>query len=374
MLWIRDLRRDWKAAFVIGFSNLLNNCDIVMKAELLAIKIGIQVTIFMGFRKLVVESDSYTVVHLINNGVHTSHLYHALISSILVLANMADAICYNHVFRETNSAPDGFAKHGLSLSPSSGNDGWFIQMLLQYNGRVHLSLASDGGVVRDWEGAFVTGFSNLLNNCGIVMEASAGGVVRDWKGAFVTGFSNLLNNCDIVMEAFIGGVVRDWKGAFVTGFSNQLNNCDIVMEASAGGVVRDWEGAFVTGFSNLLNNCEIVMEAELLAIKIGIQVTISMGFIKLVVESDSYTVVQLINNGVHTSHFYHALMSSILVIANMADAICYNHVFRKTNSAPRFAKHGLSLSPSSGVQLFSCPPTFSLRSLCANEARVIYSR
>ncbi|KAK7376153.1 hypothetical protein VNO78_35007 [Psophocarpus tetragonolobus] len=146
-------------------------------------------------------------------------------------------------------------------------------------------------------------------------------------------------------------------------------------KASAGGVVRDWEGKFAVGFSHLLNNCETVVEAELLAIKIGIQVTISKGFKKLVVESDSYSAIQLINDGVFTCHPYPALVSSILDIANTADAVCYNHVFRETNSvADGFARHGLSLSPNSDVQLFSCPPAFSLRSLRADEAGEIYSR
>ncbi|KAK7386715.1 hypothetical protein VNO78_27050 [Psophocarpus tetragonolobus] len=159
-------------------------------------------------------------------------------------------------------------------------------------------------------------------------------------------------------------------------------NCDGVFStyheinmASAGGVVRDWEGAFVSGFSTLLNKCDTVVEAELLAIKIDIQVTLSMGFRKLVVESDSYTAIQLINNGVHIGHPYHAIVSSILVIDNMADAFCYNHVFRETNLvADGFAKHGLSLTLRSGIKLFSYPPTFSLSSLRADEVGVIYSR
>ncbi|KAK7411899.1 hypothetical protein VNO78_03342 [Psophocarpus tetragonolobus] len=146
-------------------------------------------------------------------------------------------------------------------------------------------------------------------------------------------------------------------------------------KASAGGVVRDWKGKFVIGFSTLLNKCDTVIEAELLAIKIGIQETISMGFKKLVIESDSYTAVQLINQGVQTSHPYHALVSSILHIVSMADLFCCNHVFREINSvADGFAKHGLSLPPRFGVQLFRCPPPFSSSSLCADKAGLIYSR
>ncbi|KAL5173225.1 putative ribonuclease H protein [Glycine soja] len=155
-------------------------------------------------------------------------------------------------------------------------------------------------------------------------------------------------------------------------------NCDGAFtrcgnKAAAGGIVRDWKANFVYAFSSRLGKCCTALEAELWAIKIGVETAVSRVYGNLIVESDSYASIQLINMGVPQGHIFYDLVSSILEIGNKANHIVWNHVFRETNStADGLAKHGLSLS--SGIELFEFPPPFIWAPLCADEMGVIYSR
>ncbi|KAL2321265.1 hypothetical protein Fmac_030234 [Flemingia macrophylla] len=157
-------------------------------------------------------------------------------------------------------------------------------------------------------------------------------------------------------------------------------NCDGAMtsngkKAGAGGIVRDSNGAFISSFSSGLRNCGSVVEAELQAIQIGMETAICRGYKNLVVESDCHTAVQLINRGVDHTHPYHAQVSSIRLVAQKAQHVQWNHVFRETNSAAdTLAKHGLSLNPKLGVKLFRSPPPFTLPSLFSDESGVVYHR
>lgn len=108
--------RDWEANFVYAFSSSLGKCCTALEAELLAIKIGVQTAVSRGYGNLIVESDSHASIQLINLGVQQSHIFYDLVSSILEIGSKANHIVWNHVFREANSAADGLAKHGLSLS------------------------------------------------------------------------------------------------------------------------------------------------------------------------------------------------------------------------------------------------------------------
>ncbi|RDY05708.1 putative ribonuclease H protein, partial [Mucuna pruriens] len=156
-------------------------------------------------------------------------------------------------------------------------------------------------------------------------------------------------------------------------------NCDGAFshhgnKAAAGGVVRNWAGRFVFGFSSGLPNCSTV-ESELWAIKIGMEAAISRGFNNLIIESDSYTAIQLINDGVQKNHLHHTLVSSIIKLRSKVHHVGWNHIFREINSvADGLAKHGLSLSPELGVKYFEFPPSFILSPLQADYSGTIYSR
>ena len=115
-------------------------------------------------------------------------------------------------------------------------------------------------------------------------------------------------------------------------------------------------------------------EAELFAIKLGMEIGISMGYNNLIVESDSLTAIQLINRRViQQRHPFYSLVSSIIQMSAKVDYITWNHVFRDTNSvADGLAKYGLSLSSSSPVILFKFAPNFILFPLCADKIGTMY--
>ncbi|WVY92025.1 hypothetical protein V8G54_037539 [Vigna mungo] len=144
-------------------------------------------------------------------------------------------------------------------------------------------------------------------------------------------------------------------------------------KAAAGGVIRDSQGEFLFAFSSVLR-VDSAAEAELFAIKLGMEIGISMGYKNLIVESDSLTAIQLINRRViHQRHPFYALVSSIMEMGANADYITWNHAFRVTNSvADGLAKYGLSLSSKSPVILFKFPPNFLLLSLCADKIGTMY--
>nr|XP_007158841.1 hypothetical protein PHAVU_002G186500g [Phaseolus vulgaris]ESW30835.1 hypothetical protein PHAVU_002G186500g [Phaseolus vulgaris] len=161
-------------------------------------------------------------------------------------------------------------------------------------------------------------------------------------------------------------------------------NCDGAFtmhgnKAGAGGVVRDWRGEFIFGFSSGLKNYSVLM-AELEAIKIGIEIAISKGYKNLMVESDSKVAIDIItslvvqqSNG-DTSQSQND-MSSIIEISKTANKIHWNHVFREVNSAADgLAKHGLSLCPEEGVEVFEDPPYFIESHLYLDRAGKIYRR
>ncbi|KAG2390511.1 uncharacterized protein HKW66_Vig0220830 [Vigna angularis] len=94
--------------------------DSAAEAELFVIKLGMEIGISMGYKNLIVESDSLTAIQLINGRViHQKHPFYALVSSIIQMGAKVDYVTWNHVFRETNSAADSLAKYGLSLSSKS---------------------------------------------------------------------------------------------------------------------------------------------------------------------------------------------------------------------------------------------------------------
>lgn len=152
-------------------------------------------------------------------------------------------------------------------------------------------------------------------------------------------------------------------------------NCDGAFtvygnKGAAGGVLRDWKGEFILGFSDALIECSSALEAELWAIKIGMQTVVARGYRNLIVESDSLKAIQIIN--AHKGDF---LRSSIQHMTRMVDRICWNHVYRETNSvADGFAKHGLSLSQDQSIRVFESAPDFIESRLYGDRIGKIYCR
>ncbi|WVZ17705.1 hypothetical protein V8G54_010687 [Vigna mungo] len=108
-------------------------------------------------------------------------------------------------------------------------------------------------------------------------------------------------------------------------------------KAAAGGVLRDSGGEFLFAFSRVLRVGSSV-EAELFAIKLGMEIGISMGYSNLIVESDLLSAIQLINRRViQQTHQFYALVSSIIYMAVNVHHITWNHAY------------GLSLSSNSPI-------------------------
>ncbi|WVZ00032.1 hypothetical protein V8G54_026101 [Vigna mungo] len=146
-------------------------------------------------------------------------------------------------------------------------------------------------------------------------------------------------------------------------------------KAAAGGIIRNSNGEFLFAFSSVLR-VGSAAEAELFAIKIGMEIAISMGYKDIIVESDSQTAIQLIKFGVlQQGHPFYVLVSSINDMGAKVDYIIWNHVFRETNSvADSLAKYGLSLSLNSPIILFKFAPNFILFSLHMDKIGKMYSR
>ncbi|GLT77990.1 hypothetical protein SLA2020_495420, partial [Shorea laevis] len=107
---IRDNNGDW----VIGYAKNLgfgSNND----AEFWGIKLGLELALRLGFRKLEIEADSLLAINAIN-GVFTPNATHKpLITCCRSLIPRFDEVMLTHIYREANGVADTLAKHGASM-------------------------------------------------------------------------------------------------------------------------------------------------------------------------------------------------------------------------------------------------------------------
>ncbi|RDX72956.1 Pentatricopeptide repeat-containing protein, mitochondrial, partial [Mucuna pruriens] len=193
-------------------------------------------------------------------------------------------------------------------------------------------------------------------------------------------------------KAAVGGVVRDWEGKFIVGFSSALGDCGTVVEAELLAIKIGMETAVSRGFRNLVVESDSYTAIEF--INSGVPQShphshLVSSILQISNKADHVCWNHVFReiNSVADCLAKHGLSSSpdlgviffespppFIVVALCADE-AGNHVFREINSvADGLAKNELSSSPRLGVKFFKSPPSFILMSLCGDEVGVMYSR
>lgn len=132
-----------------GFPHSIS-VNIITVAELNGILTALSIVEYLGVERLILESDSLTVVKLVKLGVYMHHPHVVLINHICAkLCNHVDSYVVRHVFREANCVADYLSKlgHLLPLTPqifkSPLLDAWFwLPMLIRELISLALSLAT----------------------------------------------------------------------------------------------------------------------------------------------------------------------------------------------------------------------------------------
>ncbi|KAF7838057.1 putative ribonuclease H protein [Senna tora] len=106
--------RDYLGNFLASFTKYLGDCS-VLQAELYAIANGLEVAWSLGFRKVVIESDSLTAVNLLKTPVRSTHPCAAILFRIQTLSAQDWLVSCVHVLREGNMAADAVAAHALTM-------------------------------------------------------------------------------------------------------------------------------------------------------------------------------------------------------------------------------------------------------------------
>jgi len=143
--------------------------------------------------------------------------------------------------------------------------------------------------------------------------------------------------------------------------------------ASAGGVIRGEDGEWVIGFSENLGHCYVV-KAELRAFLRGLRIAREISISKLWIQSDSITVLGMLNNPPNwNSEFGPLIHQCRQLIEWKGWDVKLSHCFREVNQvADKLAKLGLDLSL--GVLIHRDPPVETRGSLYADKAGVFWPR
>lgn len=131
-------------------------------------------------------------------------------------------------------------------------------------------------------------------------------------------------------------------------------------------MLRDNNGDLVFAFATRLQACSVT-EVELDGVFHGLKITQNRGFKKLIVESDSHMVVELLNAlNVH-NHPYQNIIDGIKSIGDAEADFKWRNICCECNSvADLLAKCSLSLQL--GCKIYSSPPNFVTQAL--NSDRV----
>ncbi|KAJ1424210.1 Ribonuclease H domain [Sesbania bispinosa] len=142
--------------------------------------------------------------------------------------------------------------------------------------------------------------------------------------------------------------------------------------ASCEGLLRDDNGDFVEGFVCNLG-ISSTLQAELWGILHGLKMAEKKRIVNLIVNTDSKTSVQLINNRVPNTHHCFILINRIrkILLENPSFFLC--HTFRESNRA---ADHLAFLGHSEclGVHSLLIPPPPLIPILCQDSRGVSFSR
>lgn len=112
-------------------------------------------------------------------------------------------------------------------------------------------------------------------------------------------------------------------------------NCDGTVrnngkDAACGGLLRNSHGSF--GFSQRLE-VDLVLESELWGIYHGLRLAWGRGYKKLLVETDSQEVLDLLTGNAFNNHTFHCLIQGILDIGAGNTEILRRNINRDFNEA-----------------------------------------
>ncbi|KAF7842625.1 hypothetical protein G2W53_004923 [Senna tora] len=124
--------------------------------------------------------------------------------------------------------------------------------------------------------------------------------------------------------------------------------------AACGGVIRDCSGTFLLGYSRNLGSCSILW-AELRGILEGLNLLWASGFRNVDVESDSKASINMIDQGVPSTHPCAALVYRIREVRDRGWDVRFRHVYREANKVADFvARLGHTLQHE--AEMFTIPP------------------
>uniref|UniRef100_A0A2C9W0H6 RNase H type-1 domain-containing protein n=1 Tax=Manihot esculenta TaxID=3983 RepID=A0A2C9W0H6_MANES len=110
------LLRDSSSNWVIGFGLNIGETSI-LNAEIIGILVGLQLVWSMGFRRVIVESDSLKAVRLITEEDISFHPLGDYIQDCRTLLNLDWQCTLSHVYRQRNYSADSLAKQSHDLKP-----------------------------------------------------------------------------------------------------------------------------------------------------------------------------------------------------------------------------------------------------------------
>ncbi|KAK3228366.1 hypothetical protein Dsin_000247 [Dipteronia sinensis] len=108
---IRNHKKKWIGGVALNRGN-----GSIIEAELWGIFEGLQLMLKVGFKKVVVETDSQSSVSVLSNNTPINHPLFSIIHACKALMDNSWCCSIGHVYREGNRVVDSLAKLGHSLN------------------------------------------------------------------------------------------------------------------------------------------------------------------------------------------------------------------------------------------------------------------
>jgi ribonuclease HI len=102
--------RDSKGFFVGASNHVITKADSVDTAEALAVQHGLQLALHMGCNRIVVNSDSMTIMDALNGNAQFLGPAAAILNECVKLAREFVVVTFHHCPRESNEAADVLAR------------------------------------------------------------------------------------------------------------------------------------------------------------------------------------------------------------------------------------------------------------------------
>ncbi|KAF7842450.1 RNA-directed DNA polymerase [Senna tora] len=138
---------------------------------------------------------------------------------------------------------------------------------------------------------------------------------------------------------------------------------------SCGGVLRDGSGRWILGFTRRMGRGNSTM-AEAWAIKTGLEKAWELNLKRVIVESDSLSVINMIKKGLEDCHPLNPIINGIRYMASLNWEVTFDHVFRESNrvanSLANWAQRG-----DFGVVSYNRTPVFC-STIVQDDARGVY--